>query len=102
MVKPSPPAGSGSIGAAMVVSTASSGSALRDGAAMLALAAESRPAPALVPDLVQLVSTERRQSTYTSTQEQAWMLLAARAVITGSDDVRLDVNGAATSWSPRP
>ena len=69
------------------------GSALRDGAAMLALAAESRPAPALIPSMVQLVSQERGQSRWTSTQEEAWMLLAARAVRAGSNDIRLAVNG---------
>ncbi|MCR5855421.1 alpha-2-macroglobulin family protein [Mesorhizobium sp. J428] len=69
------------------------GSALRDGAAMLALAAESRPAPALIPSMVQLVSQERNQSRWTSTQEEAWMLLAARAIKAGSNDIRLNVNG---------
>jgi uncharacterized protein YfaS (alpha-2-macroglobulin family) len=71
------------------------GSALRDGAAMLALAAESRPAPALIPSMVQLVSQERNQSRWTSTQEEAWMLLAARAIKAGSDDIKLTVNGQA-------
>ena len=70
------------------------GSELRDGAAMLALAAESRPAPALVPSMVQLVSAERTRKTYTSTQEEAWMLLAARAIQAGSDDIATTVNGA--------
>ncbi len=69
------------------------GSALRDGAAMLALAAESRPAPALIPSMVQLVSQERNMSRWTSTQEEAWMLLAARAIKAGSNDIKLNVNG---------
>ncbi len=69
------------------------GSALRDGAAMLALAAESRPAPALIPSMVQLVSQERNMSRWTSTQEEAWMLLAARAIHAGSNDIKLNVNG---------
>ncbi|MDP3896320.1 MAG: alpha-2-macroglobulin family protein [Mesorhizobium sp.] len=70
------------------------GSELRDGAAMLALAAESRPAPALIPSMVQLVSSERNQKRYTSTQEEAWMLLAARAIQAGSNDIATSVNGA--------
>jgi uncharacterized protein YfaS (alpha-2-macroglobulin family) len=69
------------------------GSALRDGAAMLALAAESRPAPALIPSMVQLVSREQSVKRWTSTQEEAWMLLAARAIKAGSEDIALEVNG---------
>ena len=38
------------------------GSALRDGAAMLALAAESKPAPAVLPELVKLVERERAKA----------------------------------------
>jgi uncharacterized protein YfaS (alpha-2-macroglobulin family) len=71
------------------------GSSLRDGAAMLALAAESRPEPALVPSMIQLVAQERGAKTYTSTQEEAWMLLAARAIKQGGDPIALEVNGAA-------
>lgn len=69
------------------------GSELRDGAAMLALAAESRPAPSLVPSMIQLVSQERGQTGSTSTQEEAWLLLAARAIQAGSQDIALAVNG---------
>jgi uncharacterized protein YfaS (alpha-2-macroglobulin family) len=70
------------------------GSRLRDGAAMLALAAESRPMPAVVPELIKLVASERRAASYTSTQDQAWMLLAARAMRANSDAIRLTVNDA--------
>ena len=69
-------------------------SPLRDGAAMLALAAESKPAPSTIPAMVQFVSAARNHATYTSTQDQAWMLLAARAIREGSKDISLDVNGA--------
>jgi uncharacterized protein YfaS (alpha-2-macroglobulin family) len=69
------------------------GSLLRDGAAMLALAAESRPEPALVPQMVELVSDVRRQTRHLSTQDEAWMLLAARAVQQSSDDIRLEIDG---------
>ncbi len=71
------------------------GSKLRDGAAMLALAAESRPAPALIPRMITYVSGVRNQTQWTSTQDEAWMLLAARAIQQSSDDIRLDVDGAA-------
>ena len=60
------------------------GSPLRDGAAMLALAAESRPVPSVVPELIQLVSAERAATRWTSTQDDAWMLLAARALQAGN------------------
>ncbi len=71
------------------------GSSLRDGAAVLALAAESRPVPPIVPALADVVAKEWTQKKYTSTQEQTWMLLAARALQNGDDSLRLDVNGAA-------
>lgn len=70
------------------------GSVLRDGAAILALAAESRPVPPVIPDLAKAVAREWDRSKYTSTQEQAWMLLAARALQNGDDDLKVNVNGA--------
>jgi alpha-2-macroglobulin len=69
------------------------GSPLRDGAAMLALAAETRPLPAFLPDMVRLVSAARARVEYASTQEQAWMLLAARAFREGNEAIALEVNG---------
>ncbi|MET0576165.1 MAG: alpha-2-macroglobulin family protein [Mesorhizobium sp.] len=70
------------------------GSQLRDGAAMLSLAAEVKPMPSTVPAMVQLVSAVRKKATYTSTQDEAWMLLAARAIQAGSAAIALQVNGA--------
>jgi len=70
------------------------GSRLRDGAAMLALAAESKPMPSVVPRLVSLVADERRAARWTSTQDDAWMLLAARALRSNAADMKLTVNGA--------
>ncbi|MBP2550480.1 uncharacterized protein YfaS (alpha-2-macroglobulin family) [Neorhizobium galegae] len=75
------------------------GSQLRDGAAVLALAAESRPVPPIVPQLSQIVAKEWRTKKYVSTQEQAWMLLAARARQKGDDGLKLAVNGEAKSGS---
>ena len=71
------------------------GSSLRDGAAVLALAAESRPVPPIVPALADVVAKEWAQKKYTSTQEQTWMLLAARALQNGDESLKLNVNGAA-------
>jgi uncharacterized protein YfaS (alpha-2-macroglobulin family) len=79
------------------------GSALRDGAAMLALAAETRPLPGLMPELVSYAAGVRTGDRYTSTQEQAWMLLAARALSQGSAAIDVEVNGEAHKggWSQR-
>jgi uncharacterized protein YfaS (alpha-2-macroglobulin family) len=71
------------------------GSSLRDGAAILALAAETRPLPGMVPEMISYTAQARGQDRYLSTQEQAWMLLAARALAEGSNAVSLDVNGTA-------
>ncbi len=65
------------------------GSKLRDGAAMLALAAESRPMPSVVPELIKIVSAERAATRWTSTQDDAWMLLAARALQAGNAALQL-------------
>jgi uncharacterized protein YfaS (alpha-2-macroglobulin family) len=70
------------------------GTILRDGAAILALAAESRPVPPVIPELAEAVAKEWGRSKYKSTQEEAWMLLAARAIRGGDDNLKLDVNGA--------
>ncbi|MGE0503488.1 MAG: alpha-2-macroglobulin family protein [Rhizobiaceae bacterium] len=69
------------------------GSRLRDGAAMLSLAAESTPRPSIVPALIQHVVSERAKHKWTSTQDEAWMLLAARALAKGNEGVRLEING---------
>jgi uncharacterized protein YfaS (alpha-2-macroglobulin family) len=71
------------------------GSSLRDGAAILALAAETTPVPPIVPELASVVSKDWQTRRYTSTQEQAWMLLAARALQNGDEGLTLDINGAA-------
>jgi uncharacterized protein YfaS (alpha-2-macroglobulin family) len=73
------------------------GSKLRDGAAMLALAAESNPMPSVVPAMVKYVAAERAKVRWTSTQDEAWMLLAARALTAGNASLALEVDGAAHS-----
>ena len=70
------------------------GSQLRDGAAMLALAAETKPMPAAVPAMIRFVAAARAKVSYTSTQDEAWMLLAARAIKEGNQAITLDINGS--------
>ena len=70
------------------------GSQLRDGAAMLALAAETKPMPAAVPAMIRFVAAARARASYTSTQDEAWMLLAARAIKQGNEGIQLTVNGS--------
>lgn len=70
------------------------GSTLRDGAALLTLASETGLANADKPKLATVIAKAYETRQYTSTQEQAWMLLAANAL---NDDVKaanLSVNGA--------
>nr|WP_041778377.1 alpha-2-macroglobulin family protein [Beijerinckia indica] len=69
------------------------GSQLRDAAAVLALASESRPVPPIVPALVKIVSQEWEQKPAASTQELTWMLLAARGLQGADKDLALTVNG---------
>lgn len=69
------------------------GSALRDDAAMLALAGESRPVTPLLGDMVRLVSDRQSVTPARSTQEQAWLLLAARATGEADADLSLRING---------
>ncbi len=72
------------------------GSRLRDGAALLALAAESRPTPGSVAEMIDYVAGQRVASDQTSTQENAWLLLAARAVQAEGGSIRLNIDGTET------
>lgn len=69
------------------------GSPLRDDAAMLALAAETRPQPPVVPRMVSTLAKARQTERRLSTQEQAWLVMAARAIKTSGQAIRLTVNG---------
>ncbi|MCO5069912.1 MAG: alpha-2-macroglobulin family protein [Rhizobiaceae bacterium] len=69
------------------------GSRLRDGAAMLALAAETKPMPSVTPELIKLVSSERQRYNWLSTQDQAWLILAARAFSSNTGGINLSVDG---------
>ncbi|MBN9033639.1 MAG: alpha-2-macroglobulin family protein [Rhizobiales bacterium] len=77
------------------------GSALRDDAAVLALAAETRPVPEIIPEMSRVVAKEWDQKRYTSTQEQTWMLLAARAAQDSDKSIKLSVNGESVNGGYR-
>ena len=69
------------------------GSGIRDRAALIALAAESSLAKSEMPRLVEVVASAYASRVYTSTQEQAWMLLAAHALAQEAKGMTLAVNG---------
>ena len=74
------------------------GSTLRDAAAVVTLAAEGGAGQPLILNAVQRVETARASATYTSTQENAWMVLAARAL--GKDSRMSLMVGAEQRSSP--
>ncbi|MBR1121088.1 alpha-2-macroglobulin family protein [Bradyrhizobium lablabi] len=67
------------------------GSALRDAAALVSLASEGNAPRATLTQAVQRVEAARGLSAYTSTQENAWMVLAARAL--AKETLNLDIDG---------
>jgi uncharacterized protein YfaS (alpha-2-macroglobulin family) len=67
------------------------GSALRDAAALVSLASEGNAPRATLTQAVLRVEAARGLSPYTSTQENAWMVLAARAL--AKETLTLDVDG---------
>jgi alpha-2-macroglobulin len=71
------------------------GSNLRDAAALVTLAAEGGASSATVHTAVQRVEAARATLRPTSTQEDAWLLLAATAMAQDAGKISLDVNGEA-------
>ncbi len=69
------------------------GSSLRDGAALITLAAETGIAKSETPRLASVISKFYETRRYTSTQEQAWMLLAAKALNDEVKSTRLTIDG---------
>ncbi|VIO74721.1 putative lipoprotein YfhM [Bradyrhizobium ivorense] len=67
------------------------GSALRDAAALVSLAGEGNAPRATLTQAVLRVEAARGLTPYTSTQENAWMVLAARAL--AKETLTLDING---------
>lgn len=70
------------------------GSGLRDGAALVTLASEVGIAKEEAPRLVDVIAKAYAARGYTSTQEQAWMLLAANALADDAASARLTLGGA--------
>jgi uncharacterized protein YfaS (alpha-2-macroglobulin family) len=68
------------------------GSALRDAAALVSLASEGNAPRATLTQAVARVETARGLSPYTSTQENAWLVLASRAL--AKESMTLDLDGA--------
>ncbi len=75
------------------------GSNLRDSAATLTLVAETGVRSQSATRLAEIVSKSRLGQAYTSTQEQAWMLLAARGLIEQGKTLALTVNGSPQTGS---
>jgi uncharacterized protein YfaS (alpha-2-macroglobulin family) len=82
--------------AADLVSREDYGSTLRDAAALVALASEGGAPRTTVQAAVQRVESVRASFRPTSTQEDAWLLLAASAMAKDAGNVSLDVGGTAT------
>jgi uncharacterized protein YfaS (alpha-2-macroglobulin family) len=71
------------------------GSSLRDAAALVTLASESNAPRATITGALSRIDAARNLSTYTSTQENAWLVLAARAINKEAAGLSLNVNGEA-------
>src|SRR5262245_28624750 len=69
------------------------GSALRDAAALVTLASEGRATQKTIDDAVLRIDAARALSADTSTQEDAWLVLAARALAKQTNAISLAVNG---------
>jgi alpha-2-macroglobulin len=69
------------------------GSALRDSAALVTLASEGHTTQKTIDDAVTRVDAARTLSSRTSTQEDAWLVLAARALAKQLNAISLSVNG---------
>lgn len=75
------------------------GSSLRDGAALVTLAMETGLYKEEAPKLVNVVAKAYQSRQYTSTQEQAWMLLAAHALGEDLKGTKLAINGGPVEGS---
>ncbi len=71
------------------------GSRLRDGAALLALSAETGFARETLQPVAAVIGQERGDARATSTQENAWMVLAAQGLAKESDALGLTIDGKA-------
>ncbi len=71
------------------------GSSLRDATALATLAAEGNAGRTVVQTAVQRIEAARSVTAHTSTQENAWLVLAARALARDAANLSLDVGGEA-------
>lgn len=71
------------------------GSRLRDAAGVMALIGETDVGTELLPRLSSLLDAESSERSVTSTQENTWLVLAARAIAKQAADLSLEVDGAA-------
>jgi uncharacterized protein YfaS (alpha-2-macroglobulin family) len=69
------------------------GSALRDAAALVTLASEGRAPQKTIDDAVLRIDAARTLAASTSTQENAWLVLAARALAKQLNSISLNING---------
>jgi uncharacterized protein YfaS (alpha-2-macroglobulin family) len=76
-------------------SRADYGSTLRDAAALVTLASEAGGSRPTIVSAVHRIEEARAKASYTSTQENAWLVLAARAMAKDSGGVSLNVAGDA-------
>jgi hypothetical protein len=70
------------------------GSALRDAAALVSLASEGNAPRATLTTAVERVEAARGLTPYTSTQENAWLVLASRALAKEANTLTLDIDGS--------
>jgi alpha-2-macroglobulin len=70
------------------------GSSLRDAAALVSLASEGNAPRATLTSAVERVEAARGLTPYTSTQENAWLVLASRAMAKEANTIALDVDGS--------
>jgi uncharacterized protein YfaS (alpha-2-macroglobulin family) len=75
------------------------GSDIRDGAALVTLASETGIVKSDTPRLVNVIAGAYLAREYTSTQEQAWMLLAAHAIGEQAKTAKLAINGEVINGS---
>jgi uncharacterized protein YfaS (alpha-2-macroglobulin family) len=69
------------------------GSVLRDSAALVTLASEGNAPRPTIASAVSRIEAARQLSANTSTQENAWLVLAARAIAKDAASVSMTVNG---------
>ena len=70
------------------------GSALRDAAALVSLASEGNAPRATLTQAVERVEAARGLTPFTSTQENAWLVLASRALAKDAGNISLDIDGS--------